>query len=269
MRHVSFRWVTLLSCVLGATLVACLVGAPRGLDGPLFDYLIALRARFWAAPPTAPTEPVVVIALDQRSLDAPELAPYPRTFLAPLWATLLESLFAAGARAVGFDVLFAYSANRFLANFDAPFLAALHTYRDRVVLARSATTLPAAPFLAALRYDPGSLGLLDVTPDSDGRLRHIHAHYHTSNGTAPGLAQALLRRAGVASMPPVVVLAPWRHPETQIPTYARIDVLRCAHAAPQSLRSAFAEKIGLVKSRSCAPISLALLPFLNRCRSRY
>ena len=114
MPRLSFRLLTLIGCIFGAALTAFWVGAPRGVDGLLFDLLVVVCARLWADMPSAQPEPVAVIALDQRSLEAPELAPYLRTFLASVWATLLESVFSAGARAVGFGMLFAYSANRFV-----------------------------------------------------------------------------------------------------------------------------------------------------------
>jgi class 3 adenylate cyclase len=48
-------------------------------------------------------------------------------------------------------------------------------------------------------------------------------------------------------MPRQVLLAPSRHLE-RIPTYALIDVFRCANAAPDALRAALADKIVLVGS---------------------
>ena len=77
---------------------------------------------------------VAVVALDRRSLEAPELARYPRALMGPIWAAVMDDVFEAGARAVGFDLLFSYSANQFSPNLDAPFLAALNKHRERIVL---------------------------------------------------------------------------------------------------------------------------------------
>jgi adenylate cyclase len=218
------------------------------MDSVLLDLLIKARSLVWPTEAPSMQEPVAVIALDWQSLEDPALAPYPRILLAPMWATVLESVFAAGARAVGFDLLFAYSANRFSANFDRPFLEALGKYRDRVVLGRSAATLPAPPFLAALRNDAGGLGLLELTAERDGRYRRLRATYTTASGeTLPGLAQALLRRAQAPTMPETLVLAPRRHVE-QLPTYAISAVLRCGQQAPEVLQQVFAEKIVLIGS---------------------
>ncbi len=110
-------------------------------DGPLFDLLLGIRA-LGGSEAERGESPVAVVALDGRSLDAPELASSPRAMLSPVWAATLEGLFQAGARAVAFDFIFLYNANRLIPNYDAPFLGALHTYRDRVVLARSSQRLP-------------------------------------------------------------------------------------------------------------------------------
>ena len=249
MHRFSFRSLTCVLCTLVAVLTATWMRGPTGADGSLLDRLVAIHALVWPEAPVPSPPPVAVIALDRRSLDAPELAPYPRTFLAPVWATLLEAVFTAGARAVGFDFLFSYSANRFVSDFDQPFLSTLGRYRDRIVLARSTTTLPAAPFLAALRNDPAALGLVELTPDSDGRYRHIRASYPTSAGEPlEGFTSTLLRRAQAPPMPSVVVLTPRRHLESQIPTYAVIDVLRCAQQAPAVLRAVFDGTIILIGS---------------------
>ena len=104
-----YRKVTCALCALAAMLATAFVRGPLGADGPLLDLLIWARATAFSSDVTPETSPVAVIAIDARSLFESELAPYPRTFLAPVWATVMEGVFAAGARAVGFDLLFAYT----------------------------------------------------------------------------------------------------------------------------------------------------------------
>jgi len=189
------------------------------------------------------------MALDKRSLESPDLAPYPRTLLAPVWASALDAVFGTGASAVGFDFLLGYSANQLLPNYDLPFLAALGKYREKIVLARSATTRPALQFLAALRNDEKSLGLGELVSDPDGSYRRVWAtRYDVRSGQSlPSLAGALLLRAKAVSMPGEVVLAPRHHLE-KIPTYALIDVLSCAKAAPEVLKQVFRNRIVLIGS---------------------
>jgi class 3 adenylate cyclase/CHASE2 domain-containing sensor protein len=227
---------------LAATLAA---GPPTIADGPLLELLIKARSLV-STPPAAPeTSPVVVVALDRGSLDSEELADIPRVLMTPVWGAVLEALGTAGARAIGFDVIFAFSGNRFRPDFDTPFLEALAHHRKRVVLARSAETLPDLSFLGALRANesPDALGLATILPDSDGTLRRVRAADEQTG--VPGLAAAVLRRGHGREFPREVLLAPRRHLET-IPTYAMVDVLRCAKLAPGVLARAVGGKVVLV-----------------------
>ncbi len=245
-RH-HYRKLTCAVCALVSALAVAFVELPTGVDGPLLDLLVKARELALPSGLGSKASEVVVIALDKRSLMEPEIAVYPRTLLAPIWASVMDAAFNAGARAVGFDILFSYSANRIKSNFDAPFLRRLHKYRDRVVLARSASTLPARPFLASMRNDPHALGLTELSVDADGTYRRIRAEYRTrANESITGFAAALLRRAKGPAMPAEVILAPYQHLEKQITTYSLIDVLRCAERAPEVLQEALGNKIILI-----------------------
>jgi adenylate cyclase len=240
-RH--YRLFTSVLYALCAAAFAVAMKGPITLDGPLLDGLIAVRAAVFRP---APSErlPVVVVALDQRSLAAAELKRYPRAMMAPIWAAALSAVMEAGARAVGFDELFLYDADTFAGitpDFDRPFLVALYKYREHVALARSAAALPAKPFAFSVGYD--AIGLAEIAPDPDGRYRHVRAEIQTSGGRLPTLSALVLERSGL-KMPPEVLLAPRRHLE-RIPTYAMIDLLRSAQNAPDALRAAFSGKIVL------------------------
>ena len=58
-------------------------------------------------------DPVAVIAMDRGSLDSEELAATPRVLFGPVWAKLIDGLVNAQVKAIGFDIIFSYSANRF------------------------------------------------------------------------------------------------------------------------------------------------------------
>jgi adenylate cyclase len=225
-----------------AGVVAFLTGPPTASDGLLLDLLVKVRSIAFSE--RSAQSPVVVVALDARSLDSPELGPYPRVLLSPIWAKLLPSILNAGARVVGFDLIFSYDANRFQAlepNFNRTFLAALAAYQDRVVLARSAQSAPAPSF--SVIVGTAGVGFSEIPPDPDGRFRHVPAVMRRSG--AQGLAATLLKRADQPPMPSEVLLAPRRSLE-QIPTYAVVDVLRCAEADPQALATAFGGKIVII-----------------------
>src|SRR5439155_26739510 len=126
-----YREITVVACALLGAAAALLARGPVPVDGALFDLLVAARAAVLPAHEAPRASPVAVVALDERSLDDRLLRPYPRVLLAPVWAELLDTLGRAGARGVGFDIIFAYSASDFagvvpaMATFDLPFLAAL------------------------------------------------------------------------------------------------------------------------------------------------
>jgi adenylate cyclase len=244
-RRRGYRLLTAAACAALAAAIALAAPSPLPFDGPLLDALIRARA-IAATPPPEDASPVVVIAVDERTLERDEFAQHPRALFAPVWGRLVDVVSAAGARAIGFDILFTYSASRLAPDHDRPFLAALAEHRERVVLARSARALPAPPFLAALDPDDHSLGLAEIVPDPDGVHRMVRRAYRTeSDEDVPSLSAALLARAGGPAMPESVRLTPRRHPEA-IPTYALGDVLACADAAPNALARALEGRIVLV-----------------------
>jgi class 3 adenylate cyclase/CHASE2 domain-containing sensor protein len=230
-----------IACAAVAISASLLAGGTLSMaDGWLFDLSVATRS---AVTPVPDRWAVAVVALDHRSLEAPELRDLPRVFLAPYWARMLDALFAAGARAVAFDVIFAYSANRFRPDYDRPFLEQLSRHRDRVVLATSAKTRVADPLFHAAG---GSVGYAELAPDADGVYRRVTATVRFADGTAGvTLAAAALARAGAPPMPAALLLAPRVHLEA-IPSYSLIDVVRCAAVAPGALVDAFADRIVLV-----------------------
>lgn len=238
--------------VAGCTAVALAGGVAAGGrvagDGVLFDLMVAARALLTVEEVSADDGRVAVIVLDRRSLGAPELAPVPRVFLGPYWARLLDGVMAAPARAVGFDVIFAYSANRFLPDHDRDFLAALNRHRGRVVLARSAPTPVAAPFFFAVGagQDGAALGYAELQPDPGGIYRRVATRFDRApDATRPSFVGALLARAGLTAPRDPILLAP-RRPLEAIPSYSVIDVLRCAETDPAALSRAFADRILLI-----------------------
>ncbi len=223
------------------------------LDGFFYDLSLAVHG----ARPGIGGEPVAVVAIDRDSLAADELASIPRAFFAPVWAKLIDGLADAGVKAIGFDIIFNYSANRFPAldpHYDREFLNALARHHDRLVLARSAGLALAPPIEAAV-YDldsdagkdlPAAVAFVELVPDADGVQRRAAASVTTGEGRAlPTLSAALLARAQAPTMPDPVLLAP-AAPLEAIPTYRLIDVLRCFDRQPAALHEVFAGKIVLI-----------------------
>src|SRR5207245_10894168 len=113
-------------CALSAVVVDALAGCHLLSDGLLLDLLVKSREVAFRFEDRPEQSPVAVVALVRRSLEAPGLARYPRALMGPIWAAVMDDVFAAGARAVGFDLIFSYSAHQFSATLDAPFLAPLN-----------------------------------------------------------------------------------------------------------------------------------------------
>src|SRR6202011_3825569 len=106
------------------------------VDGLFYDLSLATRG----VRPGTGGEPVAVIAMDRGSLDSEELAATPRVLFGPFWAKVIDRLAEARAKAIGFDIIFSYSANRFPAldaQYDREFYDALARHHDRLGLARS------------------------------------------------------------------------------------------------------------------------------------
>jgi class 3 adenylate cyclase/CHASE2 domain-containing sensor protein len=225
------------------------------IDGWFYDLSLAThRIR-----PGTDGEPVAVIAMDRGSLDSEELAATPRVLFGPVWAKLIDGLVNAQVKAIGFDIIFSYSANRFPAldaQYDHGFYDALARHHDRLVLARSARQPVAAPVEAAV-YDvdddpgsdePAAIAFAELIPDSDGVQRRVSSKLRASDGhLLPTFSAALLKRARGPYMPDPLLLAP-AAPLEAIPTYRLIDVLRCLDQRPAAVAEIFSGKVVLVGS---------------------
>lgn len=237
--------ITIAVCAIGGGIFSHAVERIVRVDGLLYDLAVAGRADVWPAT-TENQSPVVVIAVDERSLSHPRLATYPRSMLGTVWEGLISNLTQAGVKVIAFDFLLAYSGNSLIERFDRPFMIALSRNRDRLVLGRSAATVPADPYRAALRNDPAALGMLEIAPDEDGIYRRVQrAPLEIGGERLPGLTATVLTKNGGPQMPEEVLLAPRRHLES-IPTYSLVDVLSCAETDPEAFARVFSERIVFV-----------------------
>ena len=235
-------------CLLASLAGAHFSGGRTALDGYLFDLALDVRAALFSPPDSQQRSPVAVVAVDSRSLSEPELMTTPRALFAPYWAQLIEALGAAKVKAVAFDVLLSFSGNDFKDSYDKPFIRAVGENRERIVLGRSAKTLPTRPLQAALRFGENALGMLELTPEADGVYRIVPTAIESADGDLhPTLLAATLRKAGEISVPDEILLAPQEHLEA-IPSYALIDILRCAETDPQQIERAFSGRIVFIGS---------------------
>jgi adenylate cyclase len=250
------REITAIAAALITLAVSLAWGNQMGwVDGFFYDLSLAINP----LRPGADTEPVAVIALDRASLASVELASTPRVLFGPYWAKLIDGLAEAGVKAIGFDIIFSYSANRFPAldpHYDRGFYDALARHHERLVLARSAGLPVAAPVEAAVfdldedagRDEPSAIAFAELIPDGDGVQRRVTPNLSTPDGQLlPTFSAAVLARAQGPLMTGPLLLAPSAPLET-IPTYRLVDVLRCLEQRPSAVKAALAGKVVLIGS---------------------
>ena len=247
--------VVLGALFMGAALSIATLGRIELVDGLLYDISVPLL-------PSAPASSlanVVVVALDQQSLESRRFELTPRVFFGPHYADVIDGLFRGGAKAVGVDIILGFAASRFDAiqpSYDDTLLAVLSTHRDRVVLARTAGTRVAEPYVAAVfdpeqdvgRDEPLAIAYSELVPSEDGVQRWIHPQFRAVDGSElPSLAARLVEVAGGRIADAPFLLAP-RAPLESLPTYAFADVLTCIETSPQIIKAAFANKVVLIGS---------------------
>lgn len=173
--------------------------------------------------------PVLVVGLDTTALDSDRLAPIPRVLMAPLLAEAGQALLNLGAIAVGYDFVFAYSADTFadpttgesrLKGFDQPFQRFLYQNRGRVFIAHTEVGVPHRSFTAAAGQ--GGVRSVIVSTDSDGVVRQHDPEAPLSE--SPHLIDALLAKAG-AQISERYTAVPSARLATSIPYLSLIDVL--------------------------------------------
>ena len=233
------RWRLPLIALAVAALVCSVISAlPRdnAAEGWVTDRLVAARAMLFGVRPLQ-SEHVVVIGVDQRSLDSPELGTIPRVMFSPVYKDLIDKALAHGAKGVALDFILTFDAGRMqkyraekperiLGRYDNDFLKLLRKERNtgRVILARSKTLLPAQRFQKTT--GGAGLGMVEVPVSAGNVIRRVPASADVPGDeprpTISGLARGLL---GDDSGGEVLLLPP--APLDTLPTASLIDVLTC------------------------------------------
>lgn len=182
------RWQSLGGWRLSFTLLSVLLaealsqgGLLSGIDNFYGDLWFRLAGQ------KATVNTVVLVKLDEATLA--EHPDEPLVFWGPRHAQAAKVLREAGAKVIGFDLLFSASPEQWLArlggqstqaarDFDQPFRKQLAS--GQIVIAGmqtpEETLLPAADYLVALPdFDiPRFVGAADLQPDADGTLRNFY-----------------------------------------------------------------------------------------------
>jgi len=217
-------------------LVAIVAGTGAGLfakgaiwEGWVIDRLLQVRAVMpWTA--EVPDQPVVVIGLDQNALESELLSPLPRVLMTPMLAQAGQGVLDAGALALGYDFVFAYSAEGFrdprtgearLRGFDQAFLQFLFANRGDVFIAHTEIGVPHRTFSAGA--GTGGVRAVTIETESDGMLRR-HSPVLPFD-QSPHFIDAFLGKAGAAINERYAAL-PLHRLGSSIPYLSLIDVLR-------------------------------------------
>lgn len=220
----------IIAAAIGGLTISATAPVTAPLDGMLFDTGVAARW-YLNGQQTANAQSVAVVGIDWNSLRQPELAPMPRALFGPVWANLIDSLIAAGAKAIVFDMVFEFQGNAFIANYDRPFLQALARHRGKVVLARTGQISPARPFMIAAGPSP-AIALSEYVPDRDGVVRQVVTSFADENDRPyPTLSGAALLSLGRPLPHAPVRLHPTGPLEFMVPTYPLMDTMRLSASA--------------------------------------
>ncbi|MEX0605306.1 MAG: CHASE2 domain-containing protein [Marinobacter sp.] len=227
MKHTSWR---LALPLVAALLLLQTTSLPQRLDFWLYDSLIA-------AYPGALSDEVVLIAIDDKSLERLGRWPWSRA----IHAELIRKLDQSGARTIVYDVLFPEPSSD-----DAELAAALVAHGN-AVLPMHLSTAPEGSLMAeklpvpALLEVAAGIGHAHVELDADGLARGLYLFNGLGEESWPSLASAAAAASGEDSnlrqVPSDVTVAPYinvRHDfvmvpppahDPTIPTYSFTDVL--------------------------------------------
>ncbi len=194
-----------------------LINGFEGLESVVTD------ARFRLAKQDAPAD-VVIVAVDTKSLREIGVWPWPRE----LHADLIDRLFAAGARTVGFDIAFNFPSNP---ESDDALEQALRRSRGRVVLpvyeqiehgiGDERSVVAAAP-LDRFRSQ-ADLASINVRPEPSGVVRRFTTRQKYEFGIVPSFAARL---AGQSSSGNEAFYLDYGIDPSSIPQISFVDVLQ-------------------------------------------
>jgi len=197
-------------------------------EGWVTDRLVQVRAVLRGEQDAKPA-PVAVVGLDQTALNSERLAPIPRVLMTPVLAEAGQAVLDAGALALGFDFVFAYSADSFtdpntgekrLRGFDQPFQRFLYQNRGKVFIAHTEIGVPHRSFSAAA--GAGGVRSVIVRSENDGVVRRHAPQLPLSE--SPSLIDALLGIAEADVSQAYTAIPSSRLAET-VPYMSLLDVL--------------------------------------------
>jgi class 3 adenylate cyclase/CHASE2 domain-containing sensor protein len=237
---------------LAAVAVVCLLAwSPLGerLDAASGDWVLSLRHDLFGQRHPASESPTVVIGIDELTYRTEPFASTPKVMWTPQVAAVVDKVLAAGAKVVGFDVIFPTSVESYLPGFERPFLLSLRqgAQEGRIVLGKVQHQIkPVSPFPAQSMMvgNQRNIRALNVVVDVDGVIRRAPLFFDAIAGQgrrqdtsmALELAARALGTAPIVNEDGTVVLGGYRIPgwgkeflinfqgDNDIPTYSFADL---------------------------------------------
>ncbi|MCE3289635.1 MAG: hypothetical protein K0R83_1647 [Caulobacter sp.] len=199
----------------------------------VYDGLMRLRGG-------EPSEQVVIVAIDNRSIAALGRWPWPRQ----VHARLIDRLHAAGARAVAYDVLFTEPSPVGDEALAGALARAGNIHLPMMVdpVGEDGAPWQAVPPIPALARSAAGTGHVNLTADSDGVVRRLPLYLAAGDRVWPHLVTGMLPPGRPAPMAPkagrLVGLQPtalsYRGPPGQFRTVSFVDLVR-GETPPQFL----------------------------------
>ena len=187
-------------------------GAVSFLSDKALDVLFLLRG------PILPSQDIIIIGVDEESLDVLGAWPFPRKHHAELLKQLTQ------ARVIGFDILFSEATDQDELLSDAikssppVILATAHNYQNRI--------LYPAPSLSGY----AGIGHIEIILNRDGVIRQTNTFQHKGHPPLPAFASAILKVAGSnnenQSNPDKPILINHYGPEISFLYLSYLDVLQ-------------------------------------------
>ena len=220
--------------VFALALGAQSLGLANRLDQRLHDGLLRLVPERTPAPPASLPD-AAVVTIDPRSLRALEDWPWPRR----IYATAIERLEAAGARAIAFDIDFSVPTSaeddaRFATGMAASGHVALATFSQTEMMPGGSTLEIVNRPIEGLAHSAAALGSVLVPIEADGVVREVPRASTIGGTRIPSLARAALRIAAPKSLQRAIDTAgessrgahvDFRRAHPPIPTVAFVDLV--------------------------------------------
>lgn len=166
-----------------------------GADALLYDASVAAVAALNRGDPWPAT---AVVLIDRKTLSSPGWSAVPRALQQPQLGRLGRDILDAGARRVGYDLVFAFDPADLPASlsaspgYDAPLADLLAARGDDVVLGTDASVPPAPRYAEMVGL--AHLGIIDLQTEGDGRARSVANRVRLPDGERRfGFAAALAR----------------------------------------------------------------------------